>query len=116
IVDEAMFRQLFPAGHPYRAYVMGSHTDIQAAKLEDVRDFFKRFYRPDNATLAIVGDFDTANAKRLVRKYFGSFRRGPPVEPPNVVTPPITQERREVVSDRVELERLDFAWLTPPKF
>lgn len=116
IVDEAVFRSLFPAGHPYRPYIMGSHADIQAARLTDVRDFFKRYYRPNNATLTIVGDFDTATAKRLVSKYFGSFRRGPDVSRPAVVTPPIIGERRETVTDRIELERVDLAWLTPPRF
>ena len=60
IVDEAVFRSLFPVGHPYRPYIMGSHADIQAARLTDVRDFFKRYYRPNNATLTIVGDLDAA--------------------------------------------------------
>src|SRR6476661_1202297 len=116
IVDEALFRSLFPVGHPYRPYIMGSHADIQAARLADVRDFFKRYYRPNNATLTIVGDFDPATAKRLVSKYFGSFRRGPDVERPDIVTPPIVGERRETVTDRIELERVDLAWLTPPRF
>ena len=116
IVDEAVFRSLFPVGHPYRPYIMGSHADIQAARLADVRDFFKRYYRPNNATLTIVGDFDPATAKRLVNKYFGSFRRGPDVARPEVVTPAITGERRETVTDQIELERVDLAWLTPPRF
>src|SRR6185369_12944854 len=73
IVDEALYRELFPPGHPYRPAVIGSHADIQAAKLADVRDFFKRYYRPNNATLVIAGDFDEAQARRLVQKYFGSF-------------------------------------------
>src|SRR5262249_13876442 len=90
IVDEAVFKALFPAGHPYRPAIIGSHTDIQAARLADVRDFFKRYYRPNNATLVIVGDFDPSNAKRLVQKYFGTFHRGPDVARPAVVTPPIT--------------------------
>ncbi len=116
IVDEAVFRNLFPVGHPYRPYIMGSHADIQSARLTDVRDFFKRYYRPNNATLTIVGDFDAATAKRLVSKYFRSFRRGPDVARPAVVTPPIIGERRETVTDRIELERVDLAWLTPPRF
>ena len=116
IVDEAVFRSLFPPGHPYRPYIMGSHADIQAARLTDVRDFFKHYYRPNNATLTIVGDFDTASAKRLVTKYFGSFRRGPEVPRPAIITPPIVGERRETVTDQIELERVDLAWLTPPRF
>src|SRR5438552_6266829 len=93
IVDEARFHALFPPGHPYRPAIIGSHTDIQAAGLVHVRDFFKRYYRPNNATLAIVGDFDAATAKRLVAKYFGSFRRGPDVSKPAIVTPPLASER-----------------------
>ncbi|MGH8714707.1 MAG: M16 family metallopeptidase [Casimicrobiaceae bacterium] len=116
IVDEAVFRSLFPPGHPYRPYIMGSHSDIQAARLTDVREFFKRYYRPNNATLAIVGDFDSAGAKALVGKYFGSFRRGPDIAAPAVVTPPIVGERRATITDQIELERLDLAWLTPPRF
>ncbi len=116
IVDEARFRALFPAGHPYRPAIMGSHTDIQAANLVDVRDFFKRYYRPNNATLTIVGDFEPAAAKRLVAKYFGSFKRGADVPKPTVPAPSITSERRQIVTDKIELERLDLDWLTPPRF
>jgi len=116
IVEEAMFATLFPPHHPYRANVIGSHADIQGAKLADVRDFFKRYYRPNNATLVIAGDFDPAEARRLVQKYFGSFSRGPDVPKPSIVTPPIDGERRLTVTDRVELPRLDIAWLTPPLF
>ena len=56
---------------PYYASVIGSHEDIQAAKLEDVRNFFKQYYAPNNASLAIVGDIDKAKIKPLVEKYFG---------------------------------------------
>ena len=62
--------------HPYYGNVIGSHADIQAAKLDDVKHFFKRYYAPNNASLAIVGDFDTAQAKALVEKYFGTLKRG----------------------------------------
>ena len=116
IVDEARFHALFPVGHPYRPEIIGSHVDIQAAQLADVRDFFKRYYRPNNATLVICGDFETATAKRLVQKQFGSFKRGPEVPAPAVKTPPLTAEQRFTVTDQIELERLDLAWLTQPKF
>jgi zinc protease len=116
IVDEAIFHALFPPGHPYRPEIIGSHLDIQEASLGDIRDFFKHYYRPNNATLTLVGDFDTAAAKRLVQKYFGSFRRGPEVPQPSVVTPALTSEKRLTVTDRIELERLDLAWLTAPRF
>ncbi|TMQ70071.1 MAG: insulinase family protein, partial [Candidatus Eisenbacteria bacterium] len=107
---------MFPKGHPYYADVMGSHADVQAAKLDDVRDFFKRYYTPNNASLAIVGDIDIDNAKKLVEKYFGSIPRGPDVPSVQVQTPPITQERRAVMTDRVELPRVYLSWLTAPIF
>ncbi len=116
IVDEARFHALFPPGHPYRPVIIGSHTDIQAANLVDVRDFFKRYYRPNNATLTIVGDFEPAAAKRLVAKYFGSFKRGVDVPKPAVAAASLAAERRQVVTDQIELERLDLDWLTPPRF
>ena len=116
IVEEAVFHKLFPKGHPYYADVMGSHADIQAAKIEDVRNFFKLYYAPNNASLAIVGDFDPANAKKLVEKYFGPLKRGAPVPKIAAVTPPITAERRAIVHDQVELPRVYEAWLTSPIF
>ena len=116
MVEEALFHQLFPQGHPYYASVIGSHEDIQAAKLEDIRSFFKLYYAPNNASLAIVGDIDREQTKKLVEKYFGSLKQGAPVPKPAVETPPIESERRAVVTDRVELPRVYMAWLTPPIF
>ena len=116
IVEEAMFQALFPKGHPYHGNVIGSHADIQAAKLDDVREFFKQYYAPNNATIAIAGDIDKAATKKLIEKYFGTLKRGPAVPPVNVPAPVITSERRLVVEDRVELPRLYMAWITPAFF
>ena len=114
MTDEAAIQLVFPAGHPYYANVIGSHADIQAAKLDDVKRFFKQYYAPNNASLAIVGDFDKAQTKALVTKYFGPLKRGPQVPAITATTPPITQERRKVVTDRVELPRLYVSWITSP--
>ncbi len=114
--EEEMYHQLFPKGHPYYASVIGSHEDIQAAKLEDVRGFFTSFYAPNNASLAIVGDIDVEKTKQMVEKYFGSIPRGPDVPKLAVETPPITQERRVTMTDQVELPRVYMAWLTSPIF
>jgi zinc protease len=116
IVEEGVYHLIFPKAHPYHADVMGSHADIQAAKLEDVRNFFKLYYAPNNASLAIVGDFDPAQAKQLVEKYFGPLKRGAPVPKITAVTPPITAERRAVIHDQVELSRVYMAWLTSSIF
>ena len=116
IVEEELFHQLFPKGHPYYASVIGSHADIQAAKLEDVKAFFKQFYAPNNASLVIVGDINKGATRSLVEKYFGSLKRGADVPQPSVTTPPITTERRAVVTDKIELPRVYMAWLTSPIF
>lgn len=116
IAEEAVFHQLFPKDHPYYPMVIGSHADIQAAKLEDVRNFFKLYYAPNNASLAVVGDFDSAKVRELVEKYFGPLKRGPEVPRVKVTTPPVTSERRAVVRDNVQLPRVYLAWLTSPIF
>ena len=114
LVEEELYHQLFPAGHPYYASVIGSHDDIQNAKLADVRAFFAQYYTPNNASIAIVGDIDIAKTKALVEKYFGPIPRGKDVPKISAVTPPITTERRAVVTDQVELPRVSMAWITSP--
>ena len=116
IVEEGMFHLLFPKGHPYYAEVIGSHEDIQSAKLEDVRSFFKLYYAPNNASLAIVGDFEPERAKELVERYFGPLKRGEEVPRIAAKTPPVTTERRAVIQDNVQLPRVYEAWLTSPIF
>ncbi len=114
LVQEEIFHQLFPPQHPYYASVIGSHADIEAARLEDVREFFRRYYAPNNASLAIVGDIEPAHTRALVEKYFGPIPSGPAVPPIDVKTPPITSERRAAVEDQVELPRIYMAWITDP--
>jgi zinc protease len=114
LVQEELFHQLFPKHHPYYASVIGSHADIEAARLEDVREFFRLYYAPNNASLAIVGDMDPRQTKDLVEKYFGPIPAGPAVPQLNVETPAIETERRAVVTDQVELPRVYMAWVTDP--
>jgi zinc protease len=116
LVEEALFHELFPKGHPYYASVIGSHADIEAARLNDVRDFFTQYYSPNNASLAIVGDFDKSKIKELVEKYFGTLPSGPPVPKIDATTPAITQEKRSTVTDQVELPRVYMGWITAPIF
>jgi zinc protease len=114
IAEETLVQTLFPPKHPYYGNVIGSHEDIQAAKLDDVRRFFRQYYAPNNASLAVVGDFDPAQTKTLVQKYFGTLKRGPAVPPIKAETPKITSERRKVVTARVELPRVYMSWITSP--
>jgi zinc protease len=116
VAEEETFHQLFPKGHPYYASVIGSHADIESARIADVRDFHQQFYTPNNASIAIAGDFDAAKLKALLTKYFGPVPAGPKVEPVNVKTPPITQQKRVTVTDTVQLPQLTVAWLTPAVF
>jgi zinc protease len=113
IVEEAVYHALFPKDHPHYASVIGSHADIQAATLEDVKEFFKTYYRPNNATLVLAGDFDRATIKQRIEKYFGPLKPGDSPPPVAVSQPRIAAERRVVVTDRVELPRLYLAWHTP---
>jgi zinc protease len=116
IVTEAEYQALFPEGHPYRAVVMGSHADIQSIKLADVKAFARTYYRPNNATLVLAGDFKPAEAKKLVEKYFGKLKAGDPVPPVLAQQPVITAEKRITVTDRIELPRIDLAWHSPAMF
>jgi zinc protease len=116
VADEAVFHLLFPKGHPYYGSVIGSHADIESARIADVRDFHQQFYTPNNATIAIAGDFDPAKLKELLEKYFGPIPQGPAVEKVNVTTPPITSQKRQTITDTVKLPRLSVAWLTPKAF
>jgi len=116
IVEEALWHNLFPKKHPYHGVIIGSHADIQSATLDDVKSFFKRYYRPNNATLVIVGDIDKAETKRLVEKYFAGLQRGDDIKPPTIDAPIIRQEMRAIVEDHVELHRVFMGWHTPQIF
>jgi len=116
LFDEAAYQTLFPKGHPYYGSIIGSHADIEAARLDDVRDFFREYYAPNNATMVIAGDIDKPRVKALVEKYFGPIPAGKPVEKLKVVTPAITAERRATVTDKVELPRVSLSWIVPPAY
>ncbi len=116
LADEKVYQLLFPKEHPYYANVIGSHADIEAARVADVRDFHQQFYTPNNASIAIAGDFDPKKLKELLTKYFGPIPQGPAVAPVNITTTPITSQRRAVVTDDVQLQQVKIAWLTPPAY
>lgn len=116
VAGEALIHELFPKEHPYYGSVIGSHADIEAARLNDVREFHQQFYTPNNATLSIAGDFDPGSLKGLLAKYFGPIPQGPPVPPVHVETPPITSQRRTAVTDTVQLPQLQIGWLTAPLY
>ena len=104
---------VFPKGHPYSWDVIGSHEDLTAASLDDVKDFFRQYYTPNNLSIAIAGDFDPAEAKRLVEKYFGALPPGPALDRPAVDVPRLDGEKVVEVNDRVPQERVYINWATP---
>ena len=117
MANEKAYQLLFPQGHPYYGNVIGSHADIEAARINDIRDFHQQFYTPNNASIAIAGDFNPAQLKALLTKYFGPIPAGPkvePVTPETTPTPPITEQKRATVTDTVKLEQIRFSFLTPP--
>jgi zinc protease len=105
----------YPKSHPFHHSLIGSFEDLNAASLDDVAQFFATYYTPDNAVLTIAGDFDPAEARRLVEEYFGGIPRGkgkPPL--PDMSLPPVFgAELREVVEDDVNLPRLFLAFRSP---
>jgi zinc protease len=111
-----LFERLFPAGHPYSWPVIGSQEDLSAATLADVQEFFRRYYAPNNLSLVIAGDFDPADAERLVRRYFGDIPPGPPLDRPARWVPALDGERVVEVADRVSLPRVYIGWVAPPYF
>jgi zinc protease len=113
---EVLFENLFPKGHPYHSLIVGSHADIQSIKLEDVKSFARTYYRPNNATLVLAGDFKPAQAKKLVQKYFGALKAGESVPMVQVKQPVLAEEKRVQLNDRVELSALNIAWNTPAWF
>jgi zinc protease len=115
LASMAMLAALFPAEHPYHWTTIGEVADLRAAKLDEVHQFFRRYYHPANASIALAGDIEPEAALALVRAYFEPIDAGAPVEPVRALAS-LDGERRILLEDRVELPRLYLAWLTPPMF
>jgi zinc protease len=111
-VSEILAAAMYPKGHPYSWPVIGSMADLTAASEEDVKAFFRLYYAPNNATLAVVGDFDPAEAKKLIEKYFGALPQGKPVQRPSVPLGKLEAGKRLVYEDRVQVPRLYIQWPT----
>jgi zinc protease len=111
----AMLAALFPPDHPYHWTTIGEIADLQAARLDEVHAFFRRYYHPANASIALAGDIDPESALALVRRYFGDLASGERVAPVRVDAS-LSGDRRIWIDDRVELPRLYLTWLTPPMF
>ncbi|HET9228316.1 MAG TPA: pitrilysin family protein, partial [Thermoanaerobaculia bacterium] len=106
---ETMYSLLFPPDHPYSWPVIGYMEDIAAATLEEVRQFFRTYYAPNNAVLTLAGDLDPSEALKRVEAWFGDIPPGPPLPPISPIAgspPPIGGEKRAVLEDDVRLPRV----------
>ena len=107
---------VYPNGHPYAHTVIGSQEDLTAASADDVKDFFHSYYTPNNLSLTITGDFDPAEAKRLIEKYYAPIPPGPALDRPKHWVPILSAEKIIEVKDHVPQERTYFSWPAPAFF
>src|SRR6267378_2488236 len=114
----AVSRQLitqntYPAGHPYSWTVIGDMGDLNAAAMDDVKEWFKTYYGPSNVVIVMAGDIDAKTAKQKVELFFGNIPAGPPVGHQQVWVAKMTGTHRQVVQDRVPQARIYKVWNIP---
>jgi zinc protease len=109
-------QNLHPIGHPYSWDVIGSHEDLIAASVDDVKEFFRTFYTPNNLSLTIAGDFDPEEARSLVERYYGSIAPGPMIERPRTWIPRLDSQKVVEVPDAVPQDRTYLSWPVPEYF
>ena len=112
----AIAEGIWPVGHPYHRLTIGSHEDIDAATLDDVRAFFRTWYVPNNATLVVSGDFDSEQTRAWIERYFGPLPAGD--EPASVTSAeaPLPEATTVELTDNVQLPRVYMAWQTMPLY
>jgi zinc protease len=113
---KVIMAELWNPEFPYHWLPIGSHEDLSAATLDDVKEFFRRWYGPNNATLAIAGDIDLAETRALVEKWFGAIPPSPVPERSHPAPTPLATEKRVTLEDDVQLPRVYVAWQTPKLF
>lgn len=116
LAEENILQRLYPQGHPYSWPVIGYMQDLQAATIEDVREFFRTYYAPNNAVMVIAGDVRPAEVRRWVERYFGEIPRGPEVTRPQVRSFRLDRDVHHTLEDRVQLPRVYNAWHTVRAF
>ena len=112
-VFNAIGKAAFPEGHPYSWSVIGSMADLNAATLDDVKEWFETYYGPTNAVIALAGDIDLETAKIKVQEYFGDIQPGPPLTKPKKWIAKRTEQTREVMEDNVPQTRIYKVWNVP---
>ena len=111
--EYATLAGLLPEGHPYSHSTIGSLGDLDAASLDDVKEWFKQYYGAANAVLVLAGDIDVATAKEKVAKYFGDIPAGPPLSRVKANAPKLDVNKREIMYDQVPQPRIDRNWVAP---
>lgn len=112
-VFDQITSNLFPEGHPYSWPIIGSMEDLDAATLDDVYEWFRTYYGPNNATLVLAGDIDVATAREKVQRYFGDIPAGPPLARLETWIPTLEHDRRVRLEDRVPQARIYKVWPIP---
>ena len=116
LVSAKIAETLYPPDHPYHWLTIGSLDDLTAASMGDIKDFFRRFYTPNNASLVIAGDLNPTQARKLVEKYFGPLPRGPEVKSVMASQPALEKTMRMTMEDRVSLPRIYMTWNSMPQY
>lgn len=110
-------KNLYPEGHPYHWQVIGELVDLQNATVDDVREFYDRFYGPNNATLVLAGDFETEEAKAMIEKYFGEIKRRQEVEPLQAQPVILPEAKRLYHEDNfAQAPQLNMLWPTVEQY
>ncbi len=109
-----IFEHMYPEGHPYDNTIIGSMADLDAASLDDVREWFRNYYGAANAVLVVAGDVDSEAVRDKVEKYFGDIASGPPLIKPAIAVARRSEASRMVMQDRVPQARIYKAWPVAP--
>src|SRR6059036_3991319 len=112
-VDLLMTEGTYPAGHPYSWTVIGSMEDLNAASVEDVKNWFRTYYGPNNAVIVLAGDITPETARQKVEQYFGDIAATPPIAKQDVLIAKRTGSHREIMQDRVPQARIYRQWNIP---
>jgi zinc protease len=113
MAEPRIYELMYPKNHPYHWPVIGYMEDLTAASAEDVREFFRKYYAPQNASLVVAGDINPAEARKKVEYWFADVKPGKPADPIEVPPVGLNGVVTETLTDRVQLPRLYLVWLSP---
>ncbi|NMW30735.1 insulinase family protein [Altererythrobacter sp. RZ02] len=113
LVEYEQLENLYPSGHPYHHSTIGSMDDLSSATLDDVKQWFRDNYGPNNAVLVLAGDIDTATAKAKVTKWFGAIKPGPETPTVNAPVPTLDEAKSKTIYDKVATPRIYRMWAVP---